>query len=117
MQTETLIAVALSSVSFAAYGLSCFLSRRMVPEFERYRLGRLRRTIGTLQIAGSLGLVVGAADVRLRPLLLVSAAGLAAMMFLALLVRLRIRDRWTTALPALGFLCLNLYIAYAARST
>jgi len=114
MQSDVIVAVALSSASFALYGLSCLLSRRTVTEFERFRLARRRRIIGTLQIAASLGLVAGAADARLRPLLTLSAAGLAAMMFVAVLVRLRIRDPWATALPAFGFLCLNLYIAASA---
>ncbi len=114
MQSDTIVAVALSSASFAWYGLNCFLSRRMATEFERYWLARLRRITGTMQIAASLGMVAGAADARFRPLLTLSAAGLAALMFLAVLVRLRIRDPWTTALPAFGCLCLNRYTAASA---
>lgn len=117
MQTGTTIAVALSSASFASYGLSCLLSSRMVREFERYGLGRFRTITGVLQIAASLGLVAGAILPRLRLLIVLSAAGLAAMMFLAVLVRLRIRDPWPAALPAFGFFCLNLYIAAAASWT
>lgn len=114
VQPATMVAIAVSSASFAAYGLSCFVSRQVVTEFERYRLASHRKMIGTLQIAASLGMVAGATAERFRPFLTLSAAGLAAMMFLALLVRLRIRDPWTAALPALGFLCLNLYIIAAS---
>lgn len=114
MQTATVVAVALSSASFAWFGLSCFLSPKVVTEFARYRLARFRPITGALQIAASLGLVAGIADARFRPLLTLSAAGLAAMMFVALLVRLRIRDPWTSALPAFGLLGLNLYIVARA---
>jgi hypothetical protein len=112
--TFTMLAVALSSVAFSGHGLSCFLSRRVATEFERYGVARLRPLVGSAQIAASVGLVAGVVDGRLRPLLILSAAGLAAMMVGAVLVRLRIRDPWTSALPALGFFCLNLYIATSA---
>lgn len=114
MQSGTLVAVVLSSAAFAWFGLTCFLSRKAVTEFARYRLAGLRGITGVAQIAASAGLMVGAADDRLRPLLTLSAVGLAAMMFVALLVRLRIRDPWMAALPAFGLLCLNLYIAVSA---
>ena len=114
MQSRLLVAVVLSSASFAWFGLGCFLSRRVMAEFARYGIARLRRPVGALQIAASLALAAGAIDARFRPLLIAAAAGLAAMMCVALLVRRRIRDPWATTLPAIGFLCLNLYIAASA---
>ncbi len=112
MQLATTIATVISSLSFAIYGAGCFLSREMAVEFERYRLGSMRPVIGALQIAASVGLLAGLA---FPPLLALSAGGLAAMMLLAVLVRVRIRDPWYAALPALGFLALNLYIVWTVR--
>ena len=110
MQLATTVALVISSVSFAWYGLSCLVSERMVPEFERYRLGRLRVITGVLQVTASAGLIAG---YFYRPLLLVSAGGLATMMFLAVLVRLRIRDPLYLAIPALVLGCVNVFIVWS----
>lgn len=114
MQLITTIAVGISSASFAWYGLSCLVSRKMVPEFERYRLGRVRLLTGSLQVAASVGLALG--YLFSRPLLLVSAGGLATMMLLAVIVRLRIRDPLYAAIPALALFCINLFIIWSTLS-
>ena len=111
MQLIAGIAQAISIASFAWYGTSCFVSAGMVAEFERYRLARFRTLTGVLQVAGSLGLLVGYFS---RPLLLLSAGGLATMMLLGVLVRLRIRDPLSAAIPAAVFFSLNLFIVAAA---
>lgn len=113
MQLATTVALVISSVSFAWYGMSCLVSEQMVPEFERYRLGRFRTITGALQVAASAGLIAG---YFYRPLLLVSAGGLATMMFLAVLVRLRIRDPLYMAIPALVLGCVNAFIVWATLS-
>ena len=79
----------------------------MVAEFNRYGLARLRLVTGLLQLAGSLGLVAG---FYFPSFLLLSSGGLALMMFLGFLVRIRIRDPLLEALPALIFFGLNLYV-------
>jgi DoxX-like family len=111
MQFIAGIAQAISIASFVWYGMSCFVSAAMVAEFERYRLARFRSLTGMLQVAGSLGLFAGYFS---RPLLLLSAGGLAAMMLLGVLVRLRIRDPLVAAIPAFAFFALNLFIVAAA---
>lgn len=111
MDTPTAVAVGISSLSFGAYGLACFLDPRMVAEFVRYRAGSLRVTTGALQIAASVGLILG---LRYRPLLLLSASGLAAMMLVAVVVRVRIRDPIHAALPAVGYCVLNAFIVWRA---
>ena len=111
MQSIAGIAQAISIASFAWYGMSCFVSAAMVAEFERYHLARFRSLTGMLQVAGSLGLLAGYFS---RPLLLLSAGGLAAMMLLGVLVRLRIRDPLFAAIPAFAFFVLNLFIVAAA---
>ena len=111
MQFIAGIAQGISILSFVWYGLSCFVSAAMVAEFERYRLARFRSLTGILQVAGSIGLFAGYFS---RPLLLLSAGGLATMMLLGVIVRLRIRDPLAAAIPAAAFLALNLFIVAAA---
>jgi hypothetical protein len=101
----------LSALLFAGYGLSCFFSQRMIAEFDRYRLRHQRVFTGVLQLAGSVGLVLGQIN---RPILMFSAGGLAIMMFLALVTRVRIHDPWHAAIPAFSLFVLNLYIFIAA---
>lgn len=106
------IAHGVSMVSFAWYGMLCLLPGRMVGEFERYGLARFRLLTGALQLAGSLGLLAG---YRSRPLLMLAAAGLAALMVAGIITRLRIRDPIAAILPAFAFFCLNLFlVVYAA---
>lgn len=104
------IAQGLSGVAFAGYGLHCLLGERMKLEFARYGLSRFRTLTGALQLAGSLGLLLGFV---VRPLLLASAAGLALLMVCGVIVRLAIRDPLSTAIPALTLLLLNMFIAVA----
>ena len=111
MPSTSEIAQAISIAAFAWYGMCCFLSATMVTEFGRYGLPRFRTLTGALQVAGSLGLLAGYYS---RPLLLLSAGGLAAMMLLGVLVRLRIRDPLFAAIPAFAFFALNLFIVAAA---
>ena len=102
-----LIAPLLSAILFGGYGLNCLLSERLVAEFERYGLARLRRLTGMLQVAASVGLLAGLFD---RPLLLLSSGGLALMMFLAVVTRFRIKDPLLAAIPALALCLLNAFI-------
>ncbi|MEO6526423.1 MAG: DoxX family protein [Gemmatimonadaceae bacterium] len=111
MQPSIRIAAALSSVCFLLYGASLFGSRAMVAEFERYHLAPYRALTGALEMAAGAGLLAG---LRFRPLLLLSAGGLAAMMLGAIVVRLRVGDPMMSTLPAVLLLCLNLFILLAA---
>ena len=111
MQASVTIAAVLSSVCFLLYGASLFGARVMVAEFERYHLAPFRTLTGVLQVSAGAGLLVG---LRFRPLLLLSAGGLAVMMLGAIVVRLRVRDPLVSAIPALLLLCLNLFIVLAA---
>jgi hypothetical protein len=106
-----MIAAGISSAAFVWHGASCFLSRATAADFERYRLARYRALAGALQLAGGVGLLVG---MRHPPLLQLSAAGLAAMMLLGVIVHVRIRDPGQAAVPALALLGLNLFITVAA---
>lgn len=107
MQIAVGIAQFLTIIAFAWYGATALLSARMVAEFERYGLARLRVLTATLQIAGSAGLFAG---FFYRPLLLLSAGGFAVMMFFAVIVRIKIRDPVHAIVPAFVLLCLDLML-------
>lgn len=111
MQLATALPQGISIVAFAWYGASALLSGSMRREFERYGLARLRVLTASLQIAGSVGLLVGH---FLRPLFVLSAGGFAVMMLLAVIVRIRIRDPLHTMVPAVVLLGLNLFLAMHA---
>ena len=111
MKVYAEVAQGISIVAFAWYGLGCFFSQEMVVEFERYRVPNLRTLTGMLQIAGSLGLLAG---YFYLPLLRLSAAGFALMMFLAVVTRLRIRDPLYAAIPAFSLFALNAFILVAS---
>ena len=107
MQIAVAVVQSLVIIAFAWYGATALLSERMVAEFERYGLARLRVPTATLQIAGSMGLLAG---FLYRPLLLVSAAAFAVMMFFAVLVRIKIRDPVHAIVPAFVLLCLDILL-------
>ena len=79
----------------------------MIEEFDRYGLKKQRVLTGVLQVAGSVGLVVGNFN---RPILLLSSGGLAVMMFLAVATRFKIRDPLYKALPAFSLCLLNAFV-------
>lgn len=102
------ISEAISAICFGWYGLACFFSTSMVEEFARWRVPTLRILTGGLQVSAAVGILLG--HFFSRPILILSAAGLAAMMFCALLARIRIKDRVTNAIPAFLLMLLNLFI-------
>ena len=114
MKVYTEVAQGISIVAFAWYGLGCFFSQKMVAEFERYQVPNLRTLTGMLQIAGSLGLLVG---YFYLPLLRLSAAGFVLMMFFAVVTRVRIRDPLYAAIPAFSLFALNTIILVASLKT
>ena len=98
----------LSIIAFLGYGISCFVSGVIRLEFERYRLPKLRKLTGALEIAGALGLIVG---FFYEPLRVLSAASLALLMVFGVLVRFRIGDNLFQMLPALILLVLNVLVS------
>lgn len=98
-----------SSLSFLAYAVSYFKSPHMKNEFVRFGLERVATFTIVLEVLGAVGLLVGLA---FNPILLVSAGGLATLMFLGVLVRFKVKDSFLISLPALFFMLLNGYIFY-----
>jgi hypothetical protein len=107
MQTAFEIARGLSALAFLFYGITCLATTHMVAEFERYRLARLRRTVGVLECLGALGLVAGHFS---TPLLIAAAAGLALLMLAGIATRIRIGDSLAQMLPAAALLLLNAFV-------
>lgn len=100
-----------TAACFLYYGMSCLFSKRMVLEFTRFGLSTTQRQIvGVFQLLGSIGLLIG----LLQPIVgLIAAGGLALLMFLGFLTRLKIRDGIVQSLPSLLFMLLNTYLALA----
>jgi hypothetical protein len=111
MHKVVIAAQLISFASFLFYGLCCFFSKWTADEFVRYGLEKSRILTGVLQVAASLGLLLGFYN---RPILLLSSGGLAVMMFLAVVTRFKIRDPLTAALPAFSLFALNVFIFVAA---
>lgn len=105
------VAALLSSAAFLGYGASLVFTRAMVADFERYALSRHRVPVGLLQMAAGAGLLLG---LRFPLLLALSAGGLAAMMLVAVWVRVRVGDPPASAIPAVLLLLLNAGIAVSA---
>ncbi len=99
-----------SSLSFLAYGTGALFTAAMRQEFERYHMGRQRILVGLLQWAAGVGLIAGLWVPWLGQ---AAAAGLALMMAVALVVRIRIHDKPYLMLPAAGYLALNAYLCFA----
>jgi len=108
MEKLVVLASWVSILSFLIYGLACCLSDKLTAEFERYGVASLRRLIGTLEVMGALGQLVGLCYTSwLLPL---SSSGLALLMVCALVVRLKIKDPWLASVPAIVLCLLNLSI-------
>ncbi len=83
----------------------------MEREFTRYGLRLQRFVVGGLQWAAGVGLLLGMIEPWLGRS---AAAGLAAMMLVAVAVRIRIKDSFLETTPALFYLLLNIYLCLAA---
>ncbi|MEO8196036.1 MAG: DoxX family protein [Thermoanaerobaculia bacterium] len=103
--------IVVSSTLFLFYGIACLTFDRMKRDFERFGLGRLRTLAGTLEVAGALGLLAG---FLWPPLLPLSAGGLALMMLVGIVARIRVLDSLAQTLPALVLMFLNLFIVWYA---
>jgi hypothetical protein len=107
-------AVLVSAVLFLVYGLLCLFSNGMEEEFARYGLSRFRRLTGGLEVLGGAGLLVG---LLVPEILLVASGGLALLMLLGVVARVRVRDPLFEMLPALVLLVMNVFIVVAVRAT
>jgi energy-coupling factor transporter transmembrane protein EcfT len=103
--------IVVSSALFLFYGIACLAFDRMKRDFERFGLSHLRTLTGTLEVLGALGLVAG---LFWPPLVPLSAGGLALMMLLGMVARIRVLDSLAQTLPALVLMLVNLFIVWYA---
>lgn len=111
MTTSILIATVASALLFLGYGSLVLFSGGMRSEFERFGLPHFRRTTGALEVLGGLGLLVG---ILSRPILAVSSGGLALLMLLGVITRIRVRDPLPDIVPAAALMVLNASILVVA---
>ena len=99
-----------SAFSFMFYGVSCLTSKRMALDFDRFKLTTSQRQLtGILQLVGGMGLAIG---YYTSPILAaVSAIGLAILMIMGFIIRLKIKDSLVLSAPALMYALLNIYLA------
>ena len=105
------ILIVISSLSFIGYGIAYFVTPQMKSEFKRFGLEKAGALTAVLELLGGVGLLAG---LKFHPILLISAGGLALLMFFGVAVRIRLKDSLWVTLPALLFMALNIYIFYAA---
>jgi uncharacterized membrane protein YphA (DoxX/SURF4 family) len=104
-----LIIILFSAISFIVYGLNSFFLKRMISEYERWGYKNQRLILGSCQLLGGLGLLVG----LLMPWLLTLASFLLmCMMLTAVFVRIKIKESVVKTLPALLYVVVNLIIFY-----
>ena len=106
-----LLLVLFSSLSFLGYAVSYVVSPHMKNEFRRFGLEKMATLTVVLEVVGATGLLVG---LLYNPILLLASGGLALLMFLGVLVRLKVKDSLWVSLPAVFFMLLNAYICYEA---
>ena len=103
------ILILFSSLSFVGYGIAYFISPQMKSEFKRFGLEKAGALTAVLELLGGVGLLAG---LKFNLILLISAGGLALLMFFGVAVRVRLKDKLWITLPALFFMALNFYIFF-----
>ena len=109
MLLNTLILV--SALSFLYYGLTFFTDSGMKIEFERYNLSKFRNLVGYLQLLGGIGLLIG---FMWKPALSIASGGLALLMMIGFVVRVKMRDGFLESLPSFVFMIINGYICFVS---
>ena len=108
-----LILVLFTGLSFVAYGINSFISKRMKSEFERWNLKKERKAIASCQLIGGATLLFG---LEWNIMLLLSSSFLGVMMLVAIGVRIKVRDNISDILPAFAYLVLSAIILYEATA-
>ena len=98
-----------TAVSFIAYGINSFISKRIILEFERWGLAKQRKFIGACQLIGGIGLFIG---LEFNAVGIISSVFIIIMMVVAIIVRIRIKDNISDILPAIAYLLLSAMVLY-----
>jgi len=96
-----------SAGAFLFYGYETTLKEPPRGEYERYGMPKVRLFVGTMQLLGGLGLLIGFVVPVIGAL---AALGLALMMALGLIVRYRIHDAPRLMVPAATLGAINVAI-------
>jgi hypothetical protein len=104
-----ILCISISSLSFLAYAISYFISPNMKNEFKRLNVEKLGLLTIVLEILGAFGLFVG---LLFKTILLISSGGLALLMFIGLMLRIKLKDGLIISFPATFYMILNAYIFY-----
>ena len=103
------LVVIFTGVSFIIYGYSSFISRRMKSEYARWGYNNQRKIVGSLQLLGGIGLILG---LQINVLLITTSFCFIMMMTMAIFIRIKIKDNITEILPAITYLFLSILIFY-----
>jgi hypothetical protein len=101
------VAAVISAGLILSYGLLVLFFHGMEAEFERFGLSRYRRLTGVLEVLGGVGLLVG---IIVPEVMLIASGGLALLMTLGVITRIRVRDTLLESLPAWIVLLINVFI-------
>lgn len=94
----------ISGLSFAIYGFQTLFGTPPRGEYERYGMPHVGKFVGSTQLLGAFGVLLG---IAYAPLGALAAAGLALMMGLGLIVRYRIHDAPRLMIPAASLGAIN----------
>jgi len=94
----------LSAGAFFYYGAACWFAERLRVEYLRYGVPHLRVVLGSLQLLGATGVLLG---FTFAPLGAAAAAGLALMMWIGVAFRVQLGDPVRLMLPAVTLAALN----------
>lgn len=108
-----LVLVLFQGLSFVAYGINSFISKRMKSEFQRWNLKKYRKTIASCQLIGGVALLFG---LEWNIMLVLSSCFLGVMMLVAIVVRIKVKDNISDILPAFAYLVLSGIILYEATA-
>lgn len=98
-----------SAAAFVHYGRETLFGRPPRGDFERYGMPRVRVLVGSMELLGAAGVVVG---LGVAPVGAVAAAGLTLMMLFGLAARWRLRDAPLLMVPAGSLAALNALLLY-----
>ncbi len=104
MTVALAVLAVVSGGSFLFYGYETLFSEPPRGEFDRYGMPDVRRFVGTAQLLGGAGVLIG---LLVAPVGAAAALGLATMMFLGLVVRYRIHDAPRLMVPAGSLFVVN----------
>lgn len=103
------IASFVSGIGFLIYGVQCLRDPFMKREFERFKVPQFRTLTGVLEIIGGVGVLAG---LVISFLGILASAGLAVLMLLGVITRIKVGDSPSQCLPASFFCTLNAVILF-----